>query len=94
MCSGAIVPDVMHDILEGVLQYETKLVLWHFVYGMRYFKLFWLNRQIEHSELGFMESSNRPTPIKKNTLRSSDHCLKQNGECCTSMMKLDNISVW
>ena len=78
-CNGSLVTDIMHDILEGVLQYETKLVLYHFVYTKKFFKLAFLNRQIEHSELGFMESANRPTPIKKATLCSSDHSLKQNG---------------
>ena len=27
ICSGMLVPDVMHDILEGVLQYECKHLL-------------------------------------------------------------------
>lgn len=27
LCSGALLPDVMHDILEGTLQYELKLLL-------------------------------------------------------------------
>ncbi len=27
MCDGGLVPDVMHDILEGALQYEIKLLL-------------------------------------------------------------------
>ena len=35
ICSGALVPDIMHDVLEGVLQYETKLVLIHIIQGCR-----------------------------------------------------------
>ncbi len=31
VCSGALIPDVMHDVLEGVLQLELKLVLQHIV---------------------------------------------------------------
>ena len=27
VCNGFLVPDVMHDILEGVFQYEVKLML-------------------------------------------------------------------
>lgn len=27
MCTGALLPDIMHDVLEGGLQYETKLSL-------------------------------------------------------------------
>lgn len=27
VCSGALLPDVMHDVLEGAIQYEVKLML-------------------------------------------------------------------
>ena len=27
VCSGGLLPDIIHDILEGVLQYEMKLML-------------------------------------------------------------------
>ena len=27
ICSGALVSDIMHDLLEGIVQYETKLLL-------------------------------------------------------------------
>jgi hypothetical protein len=69
----------MHDVLEGVLQYEVKLVLRHCVVSKKYFQLSFLNMHIDNYELGFMEASNRPSPIKKETLKSSDHSLKQNG---------------
>lgn len=26
-CNGSLIPDVMHDVLEGALQYELKLLL-------------------------------------------------------------------
>jgi hypothetical protein len=29
MCGGGMIPDIMHDILEGVLQLEFKLLLHH-----------------------------------------------------------------
>ena len=58
---------------------------------MEYFKRSWLNRNMECSELGFMESMNRrPTPIKKTTLCSNDHSLKQNGEFGYIVIKHDN----
>lgn len=31
VASGALIPDIMHDLLEGVLPLETKLMLKHFV---------------------------------------------------------------
>lgn len=27
VCNGCLIPDVMHDLLEGALQYEVKLLL-------------------------------------------------------------------
>ena len=42
-CNGSLVPDVMHDILEGALQYEVKLMLQFMVDTERYFTLDELN---------------------------------------------------
>ena len=39
LCSGALLPDVMHDILEGVLQYELKLFLKQCIKEKRFFKV-------------------------------------------------------
>lgn len=43
VCSGALVPDVMHDILEGALQYEIKLMLQVMMRTECYFPLSTLN---------------------------------------------------
>lgn len=80
ICSGILVPDVMHDVLEGVLQYEMKLLLQHLIFEKSYFRVRTLEKLIESYELGFMEVSNRPTPIDSNILRSKDNSLKQNGK--------------
>ncbi len=49
LCSGALIPDIMHDVLEGVLQYEVlKHVESHYV------QLSKINQIIESSELGYM----------------------------------------
>ena len=79
LCNGSLLTDIMHDVLEGVLQYEVKLVLRHCVVSKKYFQLSFLNMHIDNYELGFMEAANRPS-IKKETLKSSDHFLKQNGQ--------------
>ncbi len=39
MCDGGLVPYVMHDILEGALQYEIKLLLKRMVEVDKYFSL-------------------------------------------------------
>ena len=75
ICSGALVPDIMHDVLEGVLQYETKLVLIHLIQSCHYLTLRHLNHLIACVNLGYMEVSSRPTEISL-----SDDKLKQNGK--------------
>jgi hypothetical protein len=76
ICSGALIPDVMHDVLEGVLQYEAKLVLSHITSGCHYISLSHVNHLIECIELGYMEVSNRPSAV---VLNMDDKHLKQNG---------------
>ena len=79
MYNGSLVPDVMHDILEGALQYEVKLMLQFMVDTERYFTLDELNTRLEHMELGYMECKDRPTVITATTLYSSGNSLKQKG---------------
>lgn len=81
VASGALIPDVMHDVLEGVLQYEAKVLLRHLIFAEGCFTLDQLNSRISKIELGYMESSNRPSEISASTLQSQDHLLTQNGTC-------------
>ena len=76
MCSGALLPDVMHDILEGALQYETKLLLQYCIREKHYFSVSDLNEAIEGMELGYMESD-QPAPITSQTIFAP--CSKQKG---------------
>ena len=39
VCSGALIPDVMHDVLEGALQHELKLLLKHLILDCHYFRV-------------------------------------------------------
>ncbi|XP_057706931.1 uncharacterized protein LOC130924402 [Corythoichthys intestinalis] len=53
--------DVMHDVLEGVAQYEMKLL---FVYFKEHFvTLEELNLRIQSFDYGFMERNNRPVAV-------------------------------
>ena len=79
LCSGALVPDVMHDVLEGALQREIKLVLQYCIVSKKYFRLSYLTQLMESFEFGYMEVQNRPTPIQRKTLSSKDYSLQQNG---------------
>lgn len=77
ICGGGLIPDIMHDMLEGLLQYEAKLVLKHTVES-HYVSLRQINHIIESIELGYMEIANRPSsPI---VLNMEDKSLKQNGK--------------
>lgn len=79
ICSGALVTDVMHDLLEGMLQDETKNMLRH-LNSMKVLKAKELTNIMESFEFGYMEIANRPTPISRKTLKSKDNSLKQNGK--------------
>ncbi len=80
VCSGALLPDIMYDVLEGALQYEVKLMLGVMVYGDQYFTLDDLNTRLENIELGYMEAKDCPTPLDvANSSPSSGVSLKQSG---------------
>ncbi len=78
-CDGSLLPDVMHDVLEGALQYEAKLLLKYCIRDKIFFKLKALNEAIERADMGYMEVASRPAPITKNALQSDDNLLKQKG---------------
>ena len=69
----------MHDVLEGVLQYEAKEFLKYAINEQSYFLLEQLNQWIQHFDFGYADSSNRPSPIAGQTLNSTTNSLKQKG---------------
>ena len=68
----------MHDVLEGVLQYEVKLMLQHMITIEQYFSLDMVNTKLENLDLSTSESINRPTSIPQTTFNSDGNSLKQN----------------
>ena len=72
------IPDVMHDVLEGVLPYEVKELLKHLTNeGIISFSE--LSSAMESFPYTGHDLLNKPTPLALTTLRSSDHKLKQTG---------------
>ena len=65
MCSGMLISDLTHDLYEGVLQHEMKLVLKHCIRQRHYFTLDMFNDSIQYMELGYMEVCNRPTQLSQ-----------------------------
>ena len=82
ICGGGLIADVMHNLLEGTLQYETKLVLKHMI-GQRYITYKAFAEMLEGLELGYMETDNKPTTIPSRVISSDDKHLGQKGMWCT-----------
>lgn len=55
--------DIMHDVLEGVVPYELKLVLQKLI-DLKCFTLEQINQRILSHDYGTLESKNRPCPIR------------------------------
>ena len=63
-----LVPDVMHDILEGCLQYEVKKLLKHFILTEKYFTLDELNKKIDEFPYVLSDNATRPAKIAQTVL--------------------------
>ena len=71
-------PDIMHDILEGCLQYEVKELLKYLVCES-ILDLETLNMQLAMFPFVHPDKDSRPSPISSDTLKISNHLLKQTG---------------
>lgn len=70
-----LVPDIMHDILEGVLPFGIK----HLLIDDKCVTLSYINDSISSFPFTYLDAANKPNIIESKTLRSSDHSLKQTG---------------
>lgn len=74
-----LVPDIMHDVLEGSLPYEVKEMLNHYfrskIISYREFSAI-----VESFPYCGSDTCNKPAPITNTTFSSADHSLKQSGE--------------
>ena len=69
-------PDVMHDVLEGVAQYEVKELL-NYLINNGVLTLNELNREIHDFPYAYADITDKPTQLS--SLTFSDHSLKQKG---------------
>ena len=79
-------PDIMHDILEGSLQYEVKELL-KYLMKEKGLTVDTLNTRIELFPYVHPDKDNKPSPISLDTLKCSHHSLKQTGTLLTCMFK-------
>ena len=70
MCTGTLIPDFMHDLLEGALQHILKHLLHVLICKKRYFTVMELNSKIAGMEFGFMDG-NRHSPLTRGELREN-----------------------
>ena len=74
-----LAPDVMHDLLEGCLQYELKELLRHLI-SEKTISLIKLNDVVQSFPFGYTDIKNKPSIISPAVMSSADHTLKQNGK--------------
>ena len=73
-----MVPDIMHDILEGTAQVTLKCLLRHLTENQNFLSFQKLNSRINSFNYGPMDLPNRPSEISKDTLKKYDS-LQQSG---------------
>ncbi|EDO36381.1 predicted protein [Nematostella vectensis] len=78
---GGLPGDTMHDVLEGLLQYEVKEFLKYAMYEKRFLTLDNLNTSIRDFDYGYSDAANKPSLISSKILNSGTNSLKQRGSC-------------
>ena len=85
-----VCPDIMHDVLEGALQYELKLMLRSFIFQEQYLTLFEINDSIQYLDLGYVEIKDYPSLLSDTNIcvhsGSSKNTLKQSGKVLISII--------
>ena len=74
-----LVPDIMHDVLEGSAQLEMKELMKYLINNEN-ITLKEVNSQIENFPYSPNDVCDKPSTISQTTLKSSDHSLKQKGK--------------
>lgn len=90
-----LVPDIMHDVLEGCAPYEVKELL-KYLDSNEIASLGEVNNKIEHFLYASSDVRNKPTIIPSTVFKSSDHSVKQKGtnlfsRICTQKLTTSNV---
>ena len=73
-----LVPDIMHDLLEGSAQVTIKCLLRYLISDKKLLSLNTLNNRILHFKYGQTDIQNKPSEIGKTALFSSDKLRQKN----------------
>lgn len=80
--------DIMHTLLEGVVQYELRHILLHYIDAGQ-FTLQQLNASIGNLEYGYSEVSDKPGPLKETVFRGDEgYKLKYNASQARLFLRL------
>ena len=63
--------DPMHDIFEGVVPYDVKLILHYIIYVLKLITLADLNDRIKNFNYGFYDKKNKPCPVSLDKCNTS-----------------------
>ncbi len=77
-----MVPDIMHDVLEGCAPYEVKELL-KYLHEEGLVLIQYVNDQMRYFAYAPSDVRSKPTPIPESTFKSSDHSVKQKGMTCS-----------
>ena len=81
--------DIMHLLWEGIVQYEVKQVLKHYVIEKQKFTVKQLNEQIDAFQYNYNTVKNKPTKLTSVNLNSNDNRIRQNSsQMCTLLQIL------
>ena len=61
--------DILHDVLEGVAEFELKLIFHSFVYVKKYFSLALLNSRLSSFDYGYLHRNSKPAAISETELK-------------------------
>ena len=79
--------DIMHILLKGVVQFEVRYILQHFIEN-RYLTLKQLNSTFSQMSLGYLEERNQPPPLRESVFNGNEkYKLKLTAEQASSFLR-------
>ena len=73
---GNLSHDIMHDIFEGLVQCELKLLLAYLV-SVKHFTIDVLNDRLRRFDFGYSELSDKPSELDEKVIKSADQKIRQ-----------------
>jgi hypothetical protein len=85
--------DIMHDILEGVIPYEMKLLL-EFLVEKKYIAVNTLNNRMKSFDFGYTETSDKPSEVNEKAYKKSDQKIRQSASKMWLLAVYLPLAIW